>query len=396
MAALVLPANAAAVPRGLGPAEVVALSGDAAIFGDGAPSDRVIVTRAPLDGGRAATLLDVPRDRATYMRVAASRTRVAVQFEHESEDQVYAGPPAGPLRRVDVGDANDVAVVGDTVIVDGDFATEAIGPDGSRTPIAVEPGTGIYAGDFVASAEDDGGVPSFGHGRHLKLRNWRTGEPLASFDVGRETQALALRADGTIAFATVRGLYRLDRGGRPTRIGAPGVEDLAWAGKTLVIRRGGKVQRLFARSRGRGERAIGLRGTVVDDVVADAEHVLWRHNGCVVVARVGASAAGRYTGSHCPLGDAVLVPPFPARPARLLRIHVRCLVARGGVCRGSLRSLAFAPGVRLRVPAGAVRRVRVPLTAEGVNQLREGGYDGVSLRLRLAEGDSRTDFVPVG
>lgn len=393
LALALAPAAAQAAPRALGPADHVALSGDAAVLTAG-DKGTVTVTRAPLDGTATTKLLRTP---GHAIEVTASDERVAVRVATTKGDRVYAGPATGPLAAVETPkDLYAVDVTGDTVMLLGDKAVVALAPDGSRRTLAFPERAAAleFGGDFVAYTERKPNEAEDSPTGELRERNWRTGETVRSVDFG-EAKGITdtdVREDGGL-------LLELDDGRMHTLLPGEDLRDIGkdpsretgathrWAGGGYTVRTMNPTAVFHmptSVSAGGARTDFGLPSEAVEDLDSDGQTAVWQANGCAITAPVAGPLAHRYTGSSCRLSEAVVEPPYRKARHHSVRVTVRCLVSTSARCRGEVRAPELRRAVRVSIPTGKTRTVPLPLRrkAKEVLHLRfalRGGRVGESL-----------------
>ncbi len=381
-----------------------------------------LVRGVPLDGGPAAVrgtfvapsgqLARLPLLGASAERSVALFTAVSKAFDPErvvGAQEFAAAPgatlaPLEPLRLVGETDARPLKIQVDadrtfSTAVSADFSGAAITirePGGAPIPVAIPPGAeldAVFAGDLVAYAVSVAGQSDEVGPQRLVLARWSTGEVVRSVRVGRGIDSLALTAAGRVVIGE-------DRGGGISDVlpGRSGVRrltgsahDPVLAGETVIAVRDGRLegdQRLVAITPQGRLRAFGVPTTELSVLRANATHVTWVANGCLLGARVSEPARVAIAPGRCPRAQLFFDDELAGRVDRLGRVglRLRCVSAPPPGCRGTVRLLgdggysatARAP---FRIPSGARRTVRVALAARARRTLlREGdglfGIDG--------------------
>ncbi len=365
----------------------MALSGGAAILAR-TSGKTVIVNRVPVAGGAATKLLSAP---GQVLEVAASEQRVAVLLSTKAGYRVYAGPATGPLTLVPAKNPYGIDVAGDTVMVLGD-AIVAVAPDGSRRTLDFPERAAAFefGGDFVAFTERKADEAEDSPTGELRERNWRTGETVRSLDLGEATGVIDtdVRDDGGL-------LLELDDGRMHTLLPGEELKDLGkdpsldgqarhrWAGGSYTVPVGNGT---FATPSLAG-RAFGLPSAQVQDLYSDGTTAVWQADGCALTADLDDPVSHRIAAGACRLSEAVVVPPYAKPRGRRVKVRLRCLVATGTRCRGIVRAPELRRAVRVSIPAGEARTLRLPL--------RRKAKEVVHVRIALRGGRVREDLYPL-
>jgi hypothetical protein len=205
----------------------------------------------------------------------------------------------------------------------------------------------------------------------LVIRNWRTGAQ-RSVDLGDGATSADVRPDGTAVVGfDGGGILRVAPDGTPSVVSRSG-ERPKLAGDRIVYVDGEHLMVADPTPR-----AIGVRSASIDQFDADANHVLWTANGCLLVADIAAPASPVPDPGICTRTEFQLDPhsvSLRVRANRAVVLRVRC-VAAPGACHGTLRVSARGrrgPALRFSVGAGkrATLNPRLPKTRRGFVTVR--------------------------
>jgi hypothetical protein len=371
------------------------LAGDVALAG--AIRGRVLTIRAlPLDGATPATdalEFEAQEGAEPGYLLDASSERAAIVVSSEGDRsravQAFAGPPRGPWEplgplRAPQGDEfapgwHDVD--GATL-----FTTEFRGDYRKVRTIVREPGAAprevdlpmafplAFAGDFVAYGVPVKGQPEDDEPRRLVLRNWRTGERRASTIVREGIEELDVRPDGRVVVNDDGGGLLELRDGALRRLTRTGVQP-AYAGDRIVFVRQGEREGdeglAVVEPDGR-VRPFGVRTARLEGFDVDGSRVLWRANGCLLVADLTAAAAPAPSAGPCPRSELFMddIDQPAVGRSRRVPLTLRCVAAPPPGCRGRVRVELVDEGprghdstaVRFRIPSGRTRRLAPRLT----------------------------------
>jgi hypothetical protein len=137
--------------------------------------------------------------------------------------------------------------------------------------------------------------------------------------------------------------------------------------------------------------------TTTSEIAADAEHVAWVANGCLLLARITDGPAAVPAPGPCPRTE-FSVDPNRVVLARTLPIPLTCVSAPHH-CHGTLQVTRYGRRIHFDVAPGHTRTLRAPLTGAGYRALRsrvkhERLGVWVSLTARAADGATqRPTFV---
>lgn len=383
---LVLAPAAQAAPRPLmtlGEHEDVALAGDRVLFTH-TRGNTVEVRALPLAGGAPLTVFSVtlaapagfktPDD----IRLTASWQRAVLFVAYDNsisfywdQTQVFAGTPTGDWAPVTpMRDLDHLPLAGDAYAEDGRIiAVEKFKDDGvndyqvvSYDPArqvldGVEEGDRL-AGDLVAStvgATLRGGV----HARRVIVTNRRTGQVLTDEKLIDHVQDLALRPDGTVFFTHLGRIRELTPGATSPHDLARDARYPTVSGDRLVFAR---PDGLRVREANGQTRAFGIPTANPGPPQADAANVLWRANGCVLVAAITDPPASEPGPGPCARAELSLV----RGNRKTGRVRLRCVAAPAEGCRGAVQlradDRAASRAQTIRLTAGESRTLRLKLT----------------------------------
>lgn len=433
-----------AAPRALAAgAEDAALAGDAALlarleFSQREEQGRFTVSRVPLTGGGSAATIfrSTPLGALRILSFAASPAVVGVTATPEDDEQggpvsgLFGGPAAGPLGvlepvragrpgtpvprevqadggRLFVGARSDLD--DDTL---GYTVRESGGPPRSvGLPLGAE--RAAFTGDLVAYATERGRpspaleradaegrigpcrIDAASSPQRLVVAEWRTGVQRATAAIPTGIESLDVSPSGAVAVGEPCGGVLELRPGRGLRrvtgSNPPPWPGLAprFAGERIVFVRGDRrsgLRRLIVAEPDTRSRTFGVPSFGIASLDADERRVLWRANGCTLVADVQAPPARAPAAGPCARTDvsvergAVSGPRTTVRRGRRVAVRLACAAAPPPGCRGTLR-LATTDGdgaarvssrVRFQVRVGDRRRIVVRLTRRAHAALRSG------------------------
>ena len=364
-------------------------------FAGGAPVMRARF-RAP-----TGLIADVPRLAASLERIEVVFGAISERFAPERVvgRQRFGGLPGaalGPLESFAQVGADDprpagLAVDGPrtfTTTVDADFSSAAVSVSEagrSQTAVALPEGAALgarFAGELVAYTQTVPGQDEEVEAQGLVVARWRSGEIVRRVRIRAGIESLALAPNGRVVVGVDRGGGLVDvlpgRAG-VRRLTSNGAEPVL-AGDTVIARREGRRegdQRLIAISPGGRVRGFGVPAASIVGVRADAEHVAWLANGCVLTATPEAPAQAGIDAGPCPRAELFFDDELSGKSDRSGRValRVRCVSAPSAGCRGTIRRIgdggyAATPRARLQIAAGSTRDVRVRLGARARRVLR--------------------------
>jgi len=376
-----------------------ALTGEAALLAQ--VRGRVLEARTlPLSGSGSGSVVlrfEAPEGAQPAPRLDASSERAGLVVTTEDDGstlraaQSFAGPATGPWEALTpLRELRPDEFFPSWHQVDGAmlFTTEIRGdlqeirfvvrePDAEPREIELPPDviTAVFAGDLVAYAVQMKGQPSDDEPRRLVVRNWRTGEERSSAVIRQGIEDLDLRPDGRVVLnEDGGGLFEVRGGGTPRRLTRAGVAP-AYVGDRIVFvrqaEREGDERLAVVESDGR-VRGFGVPTARIAGFAVDGSRVLWRANGCLLVADVSARAAAAPGPGPCPRSELFLDDSGPSPVldrSRRVPLILRCIAAASPGCRGTVR-LRLADGptgnasapLRFRIPAGRSRRLAPRLT----------------------------------
>lgn len=390
-----------------------ALAGDAALVARA--RGRILVARAiPLSGAGPASdvfRFEAPEGAVPSPRLDASSLRAGLVVTTEDDGsslraaQSFAGPATGPwealtplreLQRDEFFPAWN-QVDGETL-----FTTELRGDLREIRFVVREPGAEprevdlppevietVFAGDLVAYAVPVKGQPSDDEPRRLVVRNWRTAEQRSTAVIREGIESIDLRPDGRVVVNDDGGgLIELRDGTTQRRLTRTGIAP-AYVGDRIVFVRQAEREgdeRLAVVEPGGRVRAFGVPTARIQGFAVDGSRVLWRGNGCLLVADVTARAAADPGRGPCPRSE-LFLDDYGGSPvldrSRRVPLTLRCIAAAPPGCRGTVR-LQFADGpagnasapLRFRIPAGRSRRLAPRLTRRAyraaIREARQG------------------------
>jgi hypothetical protein len=176
---------------------------------------------------------------------------------------------------------------------------------------------------------------------------------------------------------------------------ASGVEDAAFAGASLVYR--GPEWRLRVLDPDGRVRRFGVPSRDITGLSTDGARVLWRANGCLLLADVSEPPATAIGTGPCPLSEVELDEHIDYDLARTLPVRVDC-VAAPRTCTGTARLLyglnrvhQAGPRARFRIRAGTTGTVELRIGPRAFRHIRHVARHerGTSLHvdLRTDDGD---------
>jgi hypothetical protein len=214
------------------------------------------------------------------------------------------------------------------------------------------------------------------HAVRLRVVNRRSGQIVSDIKVaGRGVVDRILRPDGSILYARPGGtIYELAPGGKRPRVLAEDGRFPALSGDRVVFARGDGLQVLEPN----GEiRAFGIPTAEPGASQADAANVLWRANGCVLVAAITDPPASDPGPGPCARTEfQLLAPKF--RRGSTVSVKLRCLAAPAAGCDGTLglevddRSGLRGAPPRVTLAPGATRTIRLELTHWAQRRIARG------------------------
>jgi hypothetical protein len=407
----------------------VAVAGDQVVVARPVARGGIRVDAVSMAGGPARRLLDARVrgwSRPASVSLSASSERVAAVAWYSKghghlsairfQTRLYTGPPSGPLRRVALQgrwQPTDISVDGDRVAVMqhrgrlGPSRARVLLPDGSWQIVPwAGPAMGVpiaLAGEHVAFDLPDR--------YRLVVLDLTTGaRELSAADTGGP--AIDLGADGRLLFT--RGSRNLFTA--PPRRRLPGrweITDPHFAGAAVVgHERVGRFYDFLTRPAvldpgALAPRPVGLPSVNLPALDADAEHVAWIANGCVLSARVGAAAPAEPPPGPCPRAEAAVSRRGFTLHGRTLRFEAACVAAPASGCTGTtavrvLGHRAIAARGAFHVEPGARHAFTIRFTRTAARSIRQrvraGEYVFLRARTRVADGRAwwRGPFALVG
>lgn len=381
-------------------AQDVAVAGGAVLVAGAGTNRGIAVDAVALDDGSVRRVLRVPsRSRGwdAELTLAASFEQIGLIAElsdrrgNVREWRVYAGPPNGPVRLVRrargerrgtwvpfVLDADGPRLMVTefewrrervrSVILQPGLPPARVALPGDRSAALAIAGERVA---LVSSTRRDGG----GAADRVTIADWRTGlagAPLAIAHaaVFDEPRPLDLAADGRVALAT-NGTVSLAAPGGSLQDVAGGAfrSSPVFAGSGIAaIEWGESDRRAVLIDPGSGAaQPLGERSGILERLAADADGVAWLANGCVRYAAIAGPPPTGPPRDPCPTAEVALIETASRLRGRTARVRVRCVRARGNVCRGT----------------AIVRRARIagkgPVVARGAFIMPVGGYQPVDV-----------------
>ena len=324
--------------------------------------------------------------------LAASAQRVGLIYSHGGEpvDQVFAGPPTGPLEPITEPITDYPFPL--TVQVDGDRVFEARftgtsffahlfvhDPAEREVPFddLDQPNSAVIAGDLVAYRTP------FEEWNQLVVRDWRTGAVRSTTDLGQPIQEIRLRPDGRTAVELNNGELRFDG----HKVANQGFHPRFAGDRLVYFGRSG----LHVRDADGRIRAFGTTTINPGEMVADAEHVAWIANDCLLVAPVTAARATvPGPGGPCPRSELQVLYNSPLKAARTLPVKLQC-VAAPTRCRGTVRFAGYSATHRFDIASGHTGTVRLPLT----HALKRHGPTEFMAEARTDDGERSEQLMTV-
>jgi len=398
---MVCAAPAHAAPRALAPIPVnfdnqgpsIALAGDHVLFVriDGRT---LRVYSVPVTGGRPKAIFTrtAAAGEQVFGSLAASAQRVGLIYSHAGEpvDQVFAGPPAGPLEPITEPITNYPFPL--TVQVDGDRVFEArftgtsffahvFVHDPAEREVPFEnldqPNSAVFAGNLVAYRTP------FEEWNQLVVRDWRTGAVRSTETFTQPIQAIQLRPDGRAAVQLNNGELRFDG----HKIASEGFDPRLAGDRLVYFGRDG----LHVRDADGRIRAFGTTTGNPGELVADAQHVAWIANDCLLVAPVTAARATvPGPGGPCPRSELLIGYNSVMKAASPLPIKLQCIAAPSH-CRGTVRLIGYSKPQRFEIASGHTGTVRVPLT----RALKRHATTQLTVDARTDDGERARQVVAV-
>jgi hypothetical protein len=124
--------------------------------------------------------------------------------------------------------------------------------------------------------------------------------------------------------------------------------------------------------------------------VADAQHVAWIANDCLLVAPVTAARATVPGPGPCPRSELLIVYNSPVKAAQTLPVKLQC-VAAPTHCRGTVLLAGYSAPRRFDVASGRTGTVRMPLT----HALKRHGPTEIMADARTDDGEHVRQLVTV-
>jgi hypothetical protein len=384
-----------------------ALAGDQLLFTRVSGRTLRVYTVA-VDGGAPRVVFErtAPAGQDVYGTIAASPERAALVVGEGSADsdegdrsQVLAGPPGGPLMplsalvtdypfpafaQVDGERVFDYRFTGDR------FDADVFAHDPDEHQVAFDdPDQGnsaTFAGDLVAYRRP------YEDWKQLVVRDWRTGAVRLTKTFPSAVYSILLRPDG-------RTTVELDNhelwDANPPRRLVGHASSPRLAGERIVYKTGSGMR---VRDPDGTTRRFGtISHLTTSEIAADAEHVAWIANGCLLLARITDRAAAVPAAGPCPRTE-FSVYPNRVVLARTLPIPLTCVSAPRH-CHGTLQVTRYGRRIHFDVAPGHTRTLRAPLSDAGYRALRnrvkrEHLGVSVSLTARSADGEiQRPSFV---
>lgn len=392
---LIVAPGAQGAPRPLmqlGEHEQVALAGDRVLF-TSTHANKLEVRALPLAGGSPQTLFTVtaPPGRRTpnHVLLTASAQRavlfVAYGLSRDAkweQTQIFAGTPTGGWSAVaPMGDKDHLPLASTASLEDDQIIAveqarrdqvndyDVVTYDPARKVLDIPEGARL-AGDLVAYSEgftSDLGV----HMQRLIVLNRRTGARVTSDDmVGDPPVEVGLRPDGLVVLRRGVTIYMVAPGGEHRKV-ADNATFPIFSGDRLVFAR---QDGLRVREPNGRIRAFGIPTRDPDPPLADAGNVLWRANGCVLVAAITDPPAGEPGPGPCARSEFAVV----AGDYKSGRLRVRCIAGPASGCEGTVQlranRRAASASKKVRIAPGKSQVVRLRVT-RAAKRLEAGELD---------------------
>ena len=379
-------------------AEQIALAGPDVLIARQLADGGVQLDAVPRAGGAPRALLSVPSASvlSPLDALAASASQVALLVTRDGMhgetlgQELYAGPPSGPLRVVwrspvrraraweallaDVEAADTLILAGRGL--DAQLRAWTLDSAGARTRLSWA--TGSFAPVAIAGAH----AAVFARNpRRVAVVDRSDGHVRISRRVGpRAGPDLDIDAAGRLITTNVAGLLVLRPGRQPHVL--PNTRALTqpvFAGPAIAA-----IHRTRDHSRPVLVAEDGTRHTLggptgsLRDLAADAQGVAWLANGCVRYAPITGPAPTASLEAPCPQTEIGLSAIDGTRlRGHRVRVRVHCIATPSDACRGTLLLKHFddervVAGGPFTVPAGARRRVPVTLSDQAVRIARRG------------------------
>jgi hypothetical protein len=234
-----------------------------------------------------------------------------------------------------------------------------------------------FAGDLVAYVTVAPDQTPDQNGRRIVVANWRTATELGATELPHPVVDLSLAADGRVVAADEAGGAYTFIPGQPARwLGAASDGRVGFAGEHVAVADEG---RLWLAPPGGPLRPFGVLTKRLTNFTADAQHLLWQANGCLLVAALGDAAVGEPGKGPCDRSEVELT--RVAGTERRPKITLRCVASPSGGCHGRLQLYAdrrkVGPAVAFRVAARGRRTVTFTLSKRAVARLRASYAIGV-------------------
>jgi hypothetical protein len=234
-----------------------------------------------------------------------------------------------------------------------------------------------FAADLVAYVTAAPDQAPDQDGRRVVVANWRTAAELGATELPHPVVDLSLAADGrVVAAAEAGGAYTFTPGQAARWLGTASDGRVGFAGEHVAVADEG---RLWLAPPGGPLRRFGVLTRRLTTFTADARHVLWHANGCLLVAALGDAAVSEPGRGPCDRSEVELT--RVAGTERRPNITLRCIASPRGGCRGTLQLYAdrrqVGPEVAFRVPARGRRTVIFTLSNRAVARLRAPDTIGV-------------------
>jgi hypothetical protein len=333
--------------------------------------------------------------------------------------RVYAGPPAGPLELIqrvrsrrpgtswaplDVDANGDRLLVQEIRLPNPSFRFMVFAP--GAPPVRVPQGRigvpAAIAGDDLAYVGVGGRADA---PAALRIVDWRTGMPRASFPLGdfseevdeghldmAEGGRVVAEFDGRLLAAAPGEALRRLRG----TAGASALSSPRFAGErvaALDLDRLGSQRPVLIDPGAGTRRTLGPPSSVLDALAAGEGTVAWLANGCVLAAGLdGGDPGAAPPPGPCPRSEVLLGEGGERVRGGRLRVRVTCVAAPAAGCRGTalLGRGGWAGRGRFRVPARQRRSVRVRLSRRGMaharRRVRRFGHASLLLTARVKDG----------
>ena len=373
-------------------AKQIALAGPDVLVARELADGAVQLDAVPRAGGAPRVLFTVPAasELSPYIALSSSATQVALLVTRETvrgenvRQEIYAGPPSGPLRMVwslplqraraweallaDV-DATDTLILAERNLT---YQLRAWTLDSASVRTRVPWVTRSFAP--VAIAGEHAAVLAR-RPRRVAVVDRRDGHVRIRRRVGARAGIEAdVAPDGRLVTAVRAGLLTLRAGESPRTIPrTAGLVKPVFAGAAIAAAYETRDDyRPVLIGPDDTQRVLGGPTASLRDITADAEGVAWLANGCVRYAPISGPPPAPPTDAACPQTEIGLytIDKSWVRDHRI-RVRVHCIATPTDACRGTLllkdfdnqRVVASGP---FTVPAGARRRVPVTLSDQAI------------------------------